>query len=84
MAYNTNLAACKVEFWDPINEIERTEYCIVNGSTFTECVEDLQNFYGNELNTIQVTLLEDGPVIITEELAKHFMNDEVVKLNDEA
>ena len=84
MAYNTNLAVCKVDFWDTIDEVERTEYCLVSGSTFTECVEDLQNYYGNELNTIQITLLEEGPVVITAELAKHFMSDEVVKLNDEA
>ena len=78
MNYYTCLAVCKVDFWDEVDEKERTEYSLVNGD-FTESVEELKHYYGEKnLNSIQVTLLEEGPVIITEELAKRFLSDAIV------
>ena len=79
MNYYTYLAVCKVDYWDEVDQKERTEYSLVNGD-FIESVEELKHYYGEHLNSIQVTLLEEGPVVITEELAKRFLSDAIVGL----
>lgn len=77
MDYTTNLMVCEVEFWDEVNKISRQEFCLCNASTYGECTEELETFYGvNNIVSMKMTALEAGPVIISEDLADLFIKGE--------
>ena len=47
---------------------ERTDYLIFNRTSFNEVMQECEEFYGDDLMDISITIKENGPTMITEEM----------------
>jgi len=71
----TNLYVCKVEFIQ--GGEEQKEYCLCNAETYAECTLELEDSYGKEnIISMKMFALEEGPIVITKNLAKRIVNAE--------
>ena len=46
----------------------RTDYLIFNRSTFSEVMQECESYYGDDLMDISISIGEEGPTMITEEM----------------
>lgn len=68
----TSLYVCKVEFIQ--DGEEQKEYCLCNAETYAECTLELEETYGKEnIISMKMFALEEGPIVITKNLAKRFI-----------
>lgn len=78
MDYLTNLIVCEIEYFDEVDLTEKTEFCLCSALTYADCTEELEQFYGeNNITSIKMTALEEGPMIVSEHLANLFIENEL-------
>ena len=65
----TSLAVCRVDMYDSNEQAERTEYSVIQAEDYYAAVDELQAYYGDEIVTMEITLIEPGPLVIGEEFA---------------
>jgi len=77
METKTNLYVCEVEFMDEISCEQKTEHCLCNASNYAKCTHELEYMYGaKNIISMKMFALEEGPITITEDLAKRFVETE--------
>ena len=70
----TNLYVCEVEFISEISREIETEHCLCNAGSYAKCTHELEYMYGKDnIISMKMFALEEGPIVITEALAKRFM-----------
>ena len=77
---NTQLNLCIVRWWDDEDSVERTENCLCQGLTFSECAKELEDYFGNDnIISIEITPLEDGPLSISTRIAQLVMDGKALE-----
>ena len=72
----------KVEFWDDIDNKMATAVHILNAYSFTQAAEQLESYYGDNLESINLDMYEEGLItfpVESYETLKHILSGE----NDE-
>lgn len=84
MGNNTKIFVCKINWW---NKEDVFEYILCNAKDYRECVEEISSYYDNynitNIISLEMTPLEDGPITISEDLAKLFIKGEPQYFNIE-
>ena len=70
----TNLFVCEVEYYDDEDNKERTEKILCNAKDYAECTHELKWMYGDTINSMKMTALEEGPIVISDEIAEAFIH----------
>ena len=65
-----------VEFYDHIDDKTVTAYHAVRAEKFTNAVEQVEDYYGNDLCGFTVTCLEDDLIRISEETYNKMLKGE--------
>lgn len=65
----TSLAVCRVDMYDSKAQEERTEYSVIQAEDYYAAVDELEAYYGDEIVTMEITLIEPGPLAIGKEFA---------------
>lgn len=77
METKTNLYICETEYLDEVNYEQHTGWTICNAENYAECTHELEYMYGvKNIISMKMSALEEGPITITEDLAKRFMETE--------
>ena len=63
-----NFAAVEVEYYDDFDKETKKDYIICCGDSYEEVGRNLEDFYGNDIVSIKITLLEEGPVYLTQDI----------------
>jgi len=66
---STSLAVCRVDWYDSDEHEERTEYVVIQAKDYYDAVDELEEYYGDDIITMEITLIEPGPLLIGKELA---------------
>lgn len=64
----TTLALVKVTYWDDFDDDERTIYAILQGKTMREIGDELDEWIGKDLISVEVKPLESGALEVTQEI----------------
>lgn len=65
------------KYWDEDTKKIETEHGITFANSFTEASKYIENYYGNELNSIHIQLLEENNILkITENEYQRILKDE--------
>lgn len=76
--FSTNLYVCEVEYWDELEEAENTSSCICSAHGYAKCSEEIEKYFGaNNIISMKMFALEEGPVIIEESLANRFISGNI-------
>lgn len=66
----------KIDFWDEINEKEKIETGFFYANTYKDAAEYLTQYYGEDtINSMSITLLDEGPILIPEPAAEKIMKE---------
>lgn len=66
----------KIDFWDEINEKEKIETGFFYADTYKDAAERLTQYYGEDtINSMSITLLDEGPILIPEPIAEKIMKE---------
>ena len=65
----TSLAVCRVDWYNSDEHEECTEYSVIQAEDYHAAVDELEEYYGEDIITMEVTLIEAGPLMIGKELA---------------
>lgn len=77
METKTNLFICQVVFVDDEEFNTHNEWVICNAKNFAKCTHELEFMYGKgNIISMKMAPLEEGPIVITEALAKRFIETE--------
>lgn len=57
----------KCESWNSVNEKEEVTYHLLRASSFAEAVQEIEKYFGDELNSFTITCREDYLGEITKE-----------------
>ena len=75
MEYNTNLIVCHVTYIDDETYKEGKEYCLCSADSYADCADELTNYYGKDnIISLEMTAIQDGPFPITKKMAKYFIS----------
>ena len=58
----------KAIWYDDYEGKDRTDYLVFNRTSFSEVMQECERYYGDDLMDISITIKEDGPTMITEEI----------------
>lgn len=76
--FSTNLYICEVKYWDELEEAENSSSCICNAESYAECSKEIEKYFGaNNVISMKMFALEEGPVVIGESLANRFINGDL-------
>ena len=64
----TTLALVKVTYYDEFDDEERTIYGVLHGKTMREIGEELDDWIGKDLMTVEVKPLAPGALEISQEI----------------
>lgn len=77
MKTKTKLYICEVEYVDEETYDQKKEWTICNAKNYASCTHELEYMYGVEnIVSMKMCALEEGPIAITEDLAKRFTEAE--------
>lgn len=71
----TTLALVKVTYWDEFDDDERTVYAILQGKTMREIGDELDEWIGKDLMSVEVKPLESGALKVTQEIFEKLWKD---------
>lgn len=77
METKTNLYICEVEYVEEETYDQKKEWTICNAKSYANCTHELEYMYGKKnIISMKMLALEEGPIAITEDLAKRFVETE--------
>lgn len=56
-----------VNYYDECDITDHSENCVVIKDSYTEAVKALEDYYGNDLNSFEIALVQDTDICIFEE-----------------
>jgi len=72
--FNTHLYLCKIVWWDTEDIRERVDYMLCNAHSYVSCVEELTDYYQDDIVSMEITALEDGPQLVSKDIADAFLD----------
>jgi hypothetical protein len=72
----TYTAICKVEYWDYDEKKLRTDYFAATGiTTFTQAMESIEQYYGDDMESVNIQLLDTKFCPLDESTAVSIVED---------
>ena len=72
-----NVFLFKVKYYDSVDEVERKAFSVIRAESYTEAVEEIEEYYGEDLLGFTVDWIEDDLIFITEEIYDKMLNGEL-------
>lgn len=73
MTFNTRLYIVKTTYVDDDYDTQ-VQTTLINGENLASAAQEADSFYGNNLVECTFTPLEEGPIIISSEMASKILN----------
>ena len=69
---NKFTVACKIKYYDEINNTDKTDYTFIPADTLEEAGAAIDNYYGNDVISVEMKFI-DSPFVFTS--YEHVYND---------
>ena len=64
---------CKVEYWDD-NQM-RTDNCLIYADSFTAAAQQIEEYYGDEIESLSIQMFDIGMWRVPEEFVKRIVEE---------
>lgn len=71
-------AVAEISFYSIENKIEHEHIVITEVTSFTDAMTRIEAYYGNDLDTVNITLLTGEFLIVSKETANRIIHEEVI------
>ena len=72
-----NVFLFKVRYYDSDDKVERKAFGVTRAESYATVVEEIEEYYGEDLLGFTVDWIDDGLIFITEEVYDKMLNGEL-------
>lgn len=72
-----NVFLFEINYYDSIEEVEKKAFSVIRTNSFTEAVEEIENYYKDELISFTVNWISDDLIFISEETYNRMLRGEL-------
>lgn len=72
-----NIYLFKIKYYDSIDEVERKTFSVIRAESFATAVEEIEEYYGEDLLGFTIDWIDDGLIFIPEEGYDKMLNGEL-------